>query len=232
MSRLPRNVFTTCPKEEASRVVVPQNEFKIFSEKDGLTTLMIVKGEITYEDIGKAVKCAKLTSFYVTKVGSSTPLTLGNLPIKENVVIRDSKNMPVPSAEKEYKIFDGVSGRELMIVKGAITIADTQKAVKCAGIDKFEAYTTKVGSVKKLTGADYPAKFDINVWQNKKPLVKRTPEVFHVCESTSIAPTRKPVKKVVPETPVKVSAKRKFIKAAIKGLQAAIDSLSELEKII
>jgi hypothetical protein len=142
--------------------------------------------------------------------------------------------MPIPVVEKEYKIFDGASGRELMIVKGAITIDDARKAVKCAGLNKFEAFATKSGDVVKLTGADYPAKFDIVVWKERSTLpTKRTPEVFHVCESTSVAPTRKPVKKVVPATPaVKVSAKRKFIKAAIKGLQAAIDSLSELEKII
>jgi len=306
MENLPRNVFTTCPKEETSRAIVPKNEFNIYAFKGlDLTLIMIAKPSITMDDIVKAAKCVALESYFITKLGSDARLMMSELPIKDDIVIHkktahelfkeykifdettgmevmivkgeitiedmqkavkctkiplsesyvtlarsgvklDTTHFPmandivirrkkipvaVSAAETEYKIFDYVSGRELMIVKGAITITDTKKAVKCARIHPTEAYFTKSSSTVKLIGADFPIRCNIVIHKEKKP--KRAPEVFHICESTSVAPVRKSLKKVSPVQPVvKVSAKRKLIKAAIKGLQHAIEALNELEAII
>jgi hypothetical protein len=322
MATLPRNVFTTCPKEETRRVVVPKVEYRIYngSKVFGPEILMVVEGEITLEHIKKAAKCGNFEKYYVTKTTDNVELYPSDLPIKANLIIEPEKIV-----EREYTIFDGASGRALMIVKDAIKIDDVKKAVKCAGIDKFEAYATMAGTTVRLTGGNYPVQFHVSVW-SEKPYLKRTPEVFHICESTSVAPVKKtvfapkivekeykiidgasgrslmickneityedaknaakcakvniteaifigslyiiaekedfpahcditlnrlknvkrtpevfhicestsvaPVKKTISTPVVKVSAKRKFIKAAIKGLSTAIEALNELEKII
>jgi len=231
MKKLPRNVFTTCPKEEASQVV-PNDEFNIYTFKDlDITLLLIVKHAITMEDIAKAAKCASLDSYYITKLGGDgTRLMMSELPIKDDIVIH-KKIVPVLS--REYKIFNEVTGQEVMIVKGEITFADVNKAVKCTKIPQLEVYFTEARNDKKLIEINFPIRNDIVIRKIKRTVPRGAPEVFHVCESTSIAPVKKSVKKVVP-TPlvVKVSAKRKLIRSAIKGLQAAIEALNELEAII
>ena len=232
-NNLPRNVFTTCSKKETSRIIVPKDEFKIYNGAKvfGPDVLMIVKGAITFEHIEKAAKCGNYERYYITKMTDDVPLFFNDLPIKHNIIIKPSKVKP-PKVDVEYKIFDGPSGRELMICKNKIIIDDAKKAVKCAGLKPFEVYATMTGSTTvKLTGGNYPVYHDIVIWKIKS-IPKRKPEVFHICESTSVAPVRTPVKKIVP-TPVlfKVSAKRKLIKAAIKGLQHAIEALYQLEAI-
>jgi hypothetical protein len=192
MANLPRNVFTTCPKEEARREPVVTNvEYKIFGQFNGTTNmsspLMIVKGEITLDHVRKAAKCAKLTSFVVRKLASDT--LIESFPIKCNVVIEIPKQKPkeivVAPVANEYKIYRSTDKKLLGVCKGVVTFTAIEHAAKCAGFKKFTVYRQATGTPIECTTSSL-FKHDIYLREKRKPYV------YNVCESTSVAPVRKP----------------------------------------
>jgi hypothetical protein len=100
MNLLPRGVFQVCPEAETSRPVarrtrtVSSDEYSI-CRADG-EILRICRGMITYEDVIKAAKCAKINGdfriYTQRSCAAQYALSQGDFPIKKKLYI--SKYMP------------------------------------------------------------------------------------------------------------------------------------------
>jgi len=232
LNDLPRNVFTTCAKDR-EQVPVPKVEFRILGE--GGQLLMVVENQVTFADVQKAAKCAKTNPFVVRKHGFSTYYNENNFPLKANLVIE--KFVQIPESLAEYAMIRSSDELLIQVAIGGITKEMLDKAAICAGLGKnYTASKYKVG--KPLT-LNNNAVFKHDVFLRKKS-TKHGDPVFHICESTSVAPKKsKPSAKLpsVMRPPIVVgpsnqSAKQKLINVAIEGLQHAITALKNLEKII
>lgn len=140
-------VFTVdCPKK-AGKVFVAEDEYKILDESG--RELMVVKGSVSFENVQKAAKCAKLTKFFVRRVGSSAILGAVNFPVKSSlVVVKPVSITPAPkliSPRKDYEIIRASDGEVLRVVKGTIRKDDIVKAAKCAGFKEYTAWRYSIG---------------------------------------------------------------------------------------
>jgi hypothetical protein len=239
LNDLPRNVFTTCAKDR-EQVPVPKVEFKILGE--GGQLLMVVENQVTFADVVKAAKCAKLKSVTIRKHGFSTYFKEKDFPVKCSLVIeyqyRRLKFDSIPESLAEYAMIRSSDELLIQVAIGGITKEMLDKAAICAGLGKnYTASKYKVG--KPLT-LNNNAVFKHDVFLRKKS-TKHGDPVFHICESTSVAPIKKSKSSAklpsVMRPPIvvessKQSAKQKLINVAIEGLQHAITALKNLEKII
>jgi len=210
-------------------------EYKIIRAYD-TKLIQVVKGGITKSRLDEAAAEAGFGKEYTIEYNKHVEKSSNISPaivIKADVYLRrDYTNyvqvfnvsdkiptMQPKSVEREFKIFDE-NGRELMVVKGSISANDAHKSIKCAGFKGGEGYITKKGSSIMLKGSDFPIQCDLVVMK-KMPAQVRDP-IFHICESTSIPPVKKPVAKIEKSNK---NAKQKLIKSAI-------DALCKLERII
>jgi hypothetical protein len=201
-----------CPKQSS----VPINEYKIFGPNG--RELMIVKGPIKIEDVRKAAVCAKISPFSAFRNGSIGKLMIMDFPVASDIVITPLAAISNPLIK--YSVFRGSDKKLLNVVGDVITKEVMDKAAKCAGFTKGYMAFDKNG-IEFKTDASVRIKCD--VYLREKPT--RKPQVFNVCESTSVAPVKKPVKSTA-------ISKQKLIKDAIKGLESASLSLRKLEKLI
>ena len=234
MSSLPRNVFTTCPEVASARKSIAKPDEYTIRSNDGIEVkeLAIIKGQITLDDVKKASKCAKINPFVVTLLGSSTTLNIKDFPIKANLVIKKPKvmslltNISTPvMRQPEYGIYNGINN-VVLLCKNGIAKSDIEKAAKCARLTNYVVTKNARGLVSPLK-IDGNTFLKCNIYFREAPV--RKPQVFHVCEQTTVAPVRNttPTVAVLPIT--NNASKRKLIKDAIAGLNGAITALKALE---